>query len=103
MAARLNPRHQGMVREKIKTSQLVNRLTDHALGLLKKPMDATQITAAKVILDKSLPNLSSVEMAMEVNAAKPREQLLRELKQLEKSMGINVIEGELVGTEPTIN
>lgn len=56
MAARLNPRHQDAVREKIKASQLINRLTNHALGLLKKPMDATQVAAARAVLDKAIPN-----------------------------------------------
>jgi hypothetical protein len=54
MAARLNPRHSEMVRSKIQASQLVNRLTDHALGNVE--MTATQVQAAKILLDKTLSN-----------------------------------------------
>lgn len=62
MAARLNRKHQETVREKIKASQLINRLTGHALGDLKKPMDATQVAAALGVLKKALPDLSSAEV-----------------------------------------
>lgn len=62
MAARtLRIRHQDEIREKIRTSQLLNRLTDHSLGLLEKPMDASQVAAALGVLRKSLPDLSAVD------------------------------------------
>jgi len=62
MAARtLRPRHQDEIREKIKTSQLLNRLTNHSLGLLEKPMDASQVAAALGVLRKALPDLSAVD------------------------------------------
>lgn len=61
MAERLNRRHQESVREKIKTSQILNRLTNHALGSLKKPMDATQVSAALGVLRKALPDLTATE------------------------------------------
>lgn len=35
MAARLNPRHSALVLKRIKTSQLLNRLQDNAMGTLK--------------------------------------------------------------------
>lgn len=59
MAARLRPRHQEEVRTKIQASQLINRLTNHALG--KVDMSATQVQAVRILLDKSLPNLAAVE------------------------------------------
>lgn len=59
MAARLNPRHQEMVKEKIRTSQLINRLCDHALGEID--MTQTQIRAAEILLNKTLPNLKASE------------------------------------------
>lgn len=59
MAARLRPRHQEEVRTKIQASQLINRLTNHALG--KVDMTATQVQAVRILLDKSLPNLAAVE------------------------------------------
>lgn len=64
MAARLRPHHQEEVRAKIKTSQLINRLTDHALG--KVEMSATQVTAAATLIRKTLPDLSAVELSGEV-------------------------------------
>ncbi len=63
MAARLNPRHQDMVRDKIQASQLINRLQNHVLGEIE--LSQTQIQAAKILLDKSVPNLQSIEHAGE--------------------------------------
>jgi hypothetical protein len=60
-ARTLKPRHQDEVRTKIQASQLINRLTNHALGLLDKPMDATQVSAALGLLRKSVPDLSAVD------------------------------------------
>ena len=54
MAARLNRLHQDSVRAKIQASQLINVLTDHALG--KRELTATQVQAAKILLDKSVSN-----------------------------------------------
>jgi len=63
MAARLRARHQDEIRKKIQASQLVNRLTNHALG--KEEMSATQVRAAEILLKKSMPDLSQVEGAGE--------------------------------------
>ena len=43
-----------MVRDKIKASQLVNRLQDHALG--KTEMSRSQVAAAEFLLNKIIPN-----------------------------------------------
>lgn len=60
MAARkMNKLHQDDVRSKIQASQLVNRLTDHALKGVE--MSMSQIQAARILLGKSLPDLQSVE------------------------------------------
>jgi hypothetical protein len=61
MAARLNPRHAEMVREKIRASQLVNRLEDHALG--EAEMSATQVSAALGLLKKVVPDLSAQQIS----------------------------------------
>lgn len=62
MAARkLRPRHQDEIREKIKTSQLLTRLTNHGLGKLKTEMSPSQVTAALGVLKKCLPDLTSTE------------------------------------------
>lgn len=61
MAARLNPRHQDMVRDKIQASQLINRLTEHALG--KIDLEPTQVKAIEILLKKSIPDLSAVSIS----------------------------------------
>jgi hypothetical protein len=63
MAARLRKMHQDDVRAKIQTSQLINRLENHALGELE--LTATQIKAIEVLIRKTLPDLSAVEMTGE--------------------------------------
>lgn len=61
MAARLRPQHQENVRSKIQTSQLINRLQDHALGIVE--LTATQIKAIEVLIRKTLPDLSATELS----------------------------------------
>lgn len=60
MAARIRKHHQDEIRAKIQASQLVNRLTSHALGEVE--LSATQIRAIEILLKKSVPDLSSVEV-----------------------------------------
>jgi hypothetical protein len=52
--------HQEDVRAKIRTSQLINRLENHALGELE--LSATQIKAIEVLIRKTLPDLSAVTL-----------------------------------------
>lgn len=67
MAARLRNTHQDDVRAKIQTSQLVNRLNDHALGKIE--LSASQIKAIEILIRKTLPDLSAVTMDMNANVA----------------------------------
>lgn len=60
MAERLRKTHQDDVRAKIQTSQLVNRLTDHALGKIE--LTPTQVRAIEVLIKKTLPDLSAIQM-----------------------------------------
>jgi len=60
MAVRKKLTHDMKTRERIQTSQLVNRLINHALG--KNEMTQTQVRAAEILLKKALPDLQSVEM-----------------------------------------
>jgi hypothetical protein len=55
MAARLRPRHQEDVKQKIRATQLVNFLQDHALDG-KEVAQPTRIDAAKFLLNKLLSN-----------------------------------------------
>ena len=57
--------HQEDVRAKIQTSQLINRLTDHALGNNDVKLETSQVRAIEVLLKKTLPDLSAVEMSGE--------------------------------------
>jgi len=63
MAARLRRSHQEDVRAKIQTSQLINRLTDHALGVVE--LSATQVRAIEILIKKTLPDLQTVELTGE--------------------------------------
>lgn len=60
MAARIRPQHQDEVRAKIQASQLVNRLNNIAMG--KVAADPVQVSAAKALLNKVLPDLKAMEM-----------------------------------------
>jgi len=59
MAARINKLHQNDIRSKIQASQLVNRLTDHALGTIE--LSNTQVRSIEILLKKTIPDLSSIE------------------------------------------
>ena len=62
MAARLNPRHQDMVRAKIQASQLINVLQNHALGEGDaQELSASRLKAIEILLRKSVPDLQSIQ------------------------------------------
>jgi hypothetical protein len=69
MAARKHLYHPEEVREKIKTSQLVNRLNKYING--KIHMEKSQVTAALGLLKKTLPDLSSIEATHKGDPAHP--------------------------------
>jgi hypothetical protein len=53
--------HQEDVRSKIQVSQLINVLTDQALGNTPE-LPASRMKAIEILLRKSLPDLSAVEL-----------------------------------------
>ena len=53
--------HQDDVRKKIQASQLINVLQDHALMGIGE-ISPTRMKAIEILLKKSLPDLSSVEI-----------------------------------------
>lgn len=70
MAARLNNRHQDVIREKIRASQLVNRIENHILGvegeggdLTYPEMSQTQMNGALGLLKKCVPDLKATELS----------------------------------------
>lgn len=57
-------RHNADTRKKIQATQLINRLQKHVNA--KKPiLDASQVNAAKALLNKVLPDLKAVELSGE--------------------------------------
>lgn len=69
MAARLRAKHQDDVRTKIQTSQLINRLQNHALGTSEIELTSSQLKAIEILLRKSIPDLSSVQMDANVDGS----------------------------------
>ena len=60
------------VREKIRTSQLANRLIDHANGKIN--LEPTQVKAIEILLRKTLPDLAATETKLTIET-RPVEQL----------------------------
>lgn len=67
MATRLNTRHSQMVRDKIQATTLINLLQDYALGIIEE-IPAGRMKAIEILLKKSLPDLSSVELTGDSDA-----------------------------------
>lgn len=59
MAARLNRRHSEEVRAKIQASVILDRLHKHMNGELE--MTSTQLKAAEMLLDRSVPKLQQIQ------------------------------------------
>jgi hypothetical protein len=64
MATRRRLAHNEDVRRKIQSSQLINRLQDHIVNNID--ISPTQMKAIEILLRKSLPDLSSVEISGDV-------------------------------------
>ena len=76
-------KHDDATREKIRTTQLVKRLTAHALGE-KDPqskkvvmLTATQVRAIEILLRKTIPDLQAIQGDMAIRLT--HEQMLDEL------------------------
>lgn len=67
---RLNKRMADHTRSQIQSDRILKRLRDHVDG--KVHLEATQIKAAEILLRKSLPDLSSVEMVADVEVTTQR-------------------------------
>lgn len=48
-------------RDKIQTTQLINRLQNHALG--KVDLSATQVRSVEILLKKRVPDLQAITLA----------------------------------------
>jgi flagellar biosynthesis/type III secretory pathway M-ring protein FliF/YscJ len=60
MAARKQLFHPDEVKQKIKTSQLINRLQEHALSK-EETLTRSQVRAIEVLLAKTVPDLKAIE------------------------------------------
>jgi hypothetical protein len=68
MAARLRKTHQDDVRTKIKVTELINRVQDYALGKLDDTdVSSNRLNAIKMLLAKTLPDLSSVTIEGDID------------------------------------
>jgi len=65
MAARDRIQHDENTRKKIQASQLINRLTNHALAE-EEIMTSSQVNAAKILLGKILPDLKAMDIIADV-------------------------------------
>lgn len=61
MAIRKQLSHDTLSRERIKTSQLLNRLHQFAFG--EAELSQSQVRAIEILLKKTLPDLSNVEIS----------------------------------------
>jgi hypothetical protein len=68
MAARANKiKHDEGTRAKIQAAQIINRLQDHVMG--KIDLKAEQVSSAKVLLGKVLPDLKAIDLSGEMGIA----------------------------------
>jgi hypothetical protein len=69
MPARIQKiRHDENTRAKIKVAELINRFQKHFDGEIE--LSPTQIQAGKILLDRALPILQSVEVSGEITTSK---------------------------------
>ena len=69
MAARLRSKHQDEIRTKIQVSNLITRVEKYALGELSdSDISPCRLNAIKLLLGKTLPDLSSVEINAQVDS-----------------------------------
>ena len=93
MAARIHLTHPEIVRQRIRTSQLVLRLTNHAHGRVE--MSATQVTAALGLLRKSLPDLTAISHSGVIETIRPEELSNERLASIAAGSGARTVEPEI--------
>ena len=62
MAVRSRLEHDELTRKKIQSTQIVNRLNNHVLSEDGDLMTTSQVNAAKVLLNKVIPDLSNIDL-----------------------------------------
>ena len=61
------PFHPDEVRRKIQAAKLVERLHDHIMGTLEKPLDMSQVRAIDILLKKCIPDLTRTLISADLN------------------------------------
>lgn len=59
--------HPDEVRAKIQATLLVQRLHNHIMGTLEKPLDMSQVRAIDILLKKVVPDLTRTLISADVN------------------------------------
>jgi len=67
LAARNKLSHDYKTREKIQTTQIVKRLHAHVLSETGDIMTVSQVNAARVLLNKTIPDLKAIEVQGELD------------------------------------
>jgi hypothetical protein len=75
MAARLRKTHQEDVRAKIQASQLINVLQNYALGATESEIPMSRLKAIEILLRKSLPDLTAMQMELSGKEGAPAVQI----------------------------
>jgi hypothetical protein len=90
MAARLTKWTPEIVRQRIKTAHIVQRMQKHISGKLE--MSATQVRACEILLRKTLPDQSSIAHTGQIEMVKPDELTDSQLAHIASSGSPGVIE-----------
>ena len=98
MAATRGLHYTDKFRNRIKASLLRKKLQDHALG--NCDMSATQVQAARILLNKCMPDLSAVEHTGDVHHRHTRELSRDELLAIAARGGEGAIEAGRGEPEP---
>jgi hypothetical protein len=99
MAARKKNWTPDVVRQRIRTGVLVNRLKKHVLGEVE--MTATQVRAAEILLRKALPDLSATEHSGTVSHRRVEDLSDAELAAIIAGSGTRDAEAPTGETEPS--
>jgi hypothetical protein len=98
MAARNRTWTPELVRQKIRSSMLINRLQNHVLGRIE--MSKTQLTAARILLGKTVPDLSAISVSGGLGLLKPDDLTDNDLTHIAASGSHRAIEAPPGPQEP---
>jgi hypothetical protein len=91
--------HAEEVRARLKINAIISRLERCALGHLE--MTKEQLTAARIILAKALPDLVAIKHSGNVNVVRPDDLTDAELASIATSRSDGVAEPPAIATEPS--